>query len=187
MALAHADESLVCPAGHLGDLLGAGIGEGVKAQHACVIADVHGLGLDETALTDVAPADVRHRYTIELYEAERSALDDAAIACGVSTRSGAKLARAIVRSWLAHPWHHPPELVSHEFDRDGTGAVHAWPASLKALESEAKWPGSAADPAPVLSTLLSRLDGPDVLEVVVALATQLSDDDRAALIRALGG
>ena len=41
MALAHADESLVCPAGHLGDLLGAGIGEGVKAQHACVIADVH--------------------------------------------------------------------------------------------------------------------------------------------------
>ncbi|PRQ05305.1 hypothetical protein ENSA5_02950 [Enhygromyxa salina] len=43
MPLAHADESLVCPAGDSGDLLGAGTGEGVKAQHACVIADVHAL------------------------------------------------------------------------------------------------------------------------------------------------
>ncbi|KIG12335.1 hypothetical protein DB30_01567 [Enhygromyxa salina] len=34
MPLAHADESLVCPGGDVGDLLGAGAGEGVKAQHA---------------------------------------------------------------------------------------------------------------------------------------------------------
>ena len=43
MTLTHADESLVCPAGDVGDLLGSRRRQGVKVQHASVIADVHAI------------------------------------------------------------------------------------------------------------------------------------------------
>jgi hypothetical protein len=43
MTLANAGESLVCPAGDVGDLLGSRSRQGVEVQHASVIADVHAI------------------------------------------------------------------------------------------------------------------------------------------------
>jgi hypothetical protein len=43
MTLAHADESLVGPAGDLSDVLGGRRRQGVQAQHARNIADVHAI------------------------------------------------------------------------------------------------------------------------------------------------
>ena len=43
MTLTHAGESLICPACDLGNLLGGRRRQGVKVQHAGVIADVHAI------------------------------------------------------------------------------------------------------------------------------------------------
>ena len=117
---------------------------------------------------------------MELYPSERAALDDAAIALGVSTRSGARLARAIVRSWLVHPWQQPPELAQHDF-----GQGHRWADSISAIEAETDWPAGATEPGPIFATLIGRLDRGDLLAVALGLVAQLSDDDRDVLRAAL--
>lgn len=110
------------------------------------------LGVGESALTDVAPYATRSRYTLELFGAEREALDDAAAVLGVSAKSGAKLARAIVRSWLVTPWHHPAQLAEHDF-----GDGHTWAQSLADVRAEATWPGQCPDPTTALVAALLRL------------------------------
>lgn len=140
-----------------------------------------GLGVDERAVTESPLAAKTAQVNLNLYQAERIALDDAATAVGISKRSGNRLARAIVRSWLAHRWHHPAELEQHDF-----GEGHRWSASLEAIRGQAEWPSGVAEPGPVFATLLSRLDRADLLSVAVAVVAQLSESDRATLRRALG-
>lgn len=124
------------------------------------------LGLGESALVDVAPFATRTRYTLELFASEREALDDAALALGVSNKSGAKLARAIVRSWLVAPWQHPTQLLEYDF-----GDEHTWPQSLASVRSEATWPSQCPDPTTALVAALLRLSPAKRRVVLAAVAS----------------
>lgn len=150
-------------------------------NQAAFAALLEGLGLDERGIQDAPSKEDRVQIGVELYQSERTALDDAAIVLGVSTRSGARLARAIIRSWLVHAWNHPPELADFDLGDD----EHGWADSLEEIRSEAKWPEGAANPAPVFATLIGRLDRGDLLSVAIALVAQMGDQDREALRVAL--
>jgi hypothetical protein len=139
------------------------------------------LGVDSSALTDIPPQPERSRYTLELYASERTALDDASIALGISKTSGAKLARAIVRSWLARPWLQPEELASFDFGDD-----HTWEDSLEEMRVEVAWLEKAHGTVAPLVAILVALSDAERVEVVQLLAASLKPRQLAALRRALG-
>jgi len=124
------------------------------------------LGIGELALTDAPPLEERARYTIDLYASERDAIDAAALALGVSGKSGAKLARAIMRSWLVTPVRHPAQLLEHDF-----GDGHTWAQSLSDVQAEARWPGECPDPATAIVGALMRLSPADRRAVIAAVAS----------------
>lgn len=146
-----------------------------------------GLGVDERALTEGYG---KHRAQVNLDFAapERHALDDIAFACGLGGEhreaqrtASSKLARLVVRSWLAHGWNYPRELEDFDF-----GEGHRWADSLKDIKAASEWTEGATGPEPVFATLIGRLEGPDLLGVALGLVAQLSLEDREALRRALG-
>jgi hypothetical protein len=134
------------------------------------------LGVTELAITDVPPVGERSQFNLELYPEEKAALEAAADAAGIS-KSGAKLARAILRSWLALDWHHT-EL-----------GTRAWKSALKKLRAEALWwtEGTRPSPAEVVLTILDRLDREDRVRVLVGAIGQLDPNARAEIRRALDG
>ena len=69
MTLTHAGESLICPAGDLGNLLGGRRRQGVELQHVGVIADVDAVERERVEV-HVQP----QRGVAALHEGERSDL-----------------------------------------------------------------------------------------------------------------
>lgn len=132
-----------------------------------------GLGLDERVISE-GYGPTRSQVNLNLRSEERHALDDAAIACGLG--GSPTLAKAIVRSWLIHPWNHPRELAEYDF-----GEGHRWTDSLGAIKAEAEWPEGATGPDPVFATLIGRLERGDLVSVALGLAAQMSPKDRAAV------
>lgn len=146
-------------------------------EQAAALDELLGLlGVSVTAVADAPSKDARTQYTVELFQSEREALDDAALALGLSRRSGARLVRLIARAWLGREDLHPSFLLEADL-----GDGHDWATAVEAIRSETAWLEGSGATAATVAAALAALDEDGLAEFVESL----DEEQRQALRRAL--